>query len=376
MNQEFRESRPEVLRFAFEFCDSDDRRICRAEIELEGTEKEIPPPPPEEDEEKKVKVQTPIRGRVLRACILHGEKDGKPKKIDLLHHIKIDTTEIFISSQRLSSYDYDNDANRIVVPPLETLTDIGVFLHEAGHAKQHEEKRFEKVADLYKIEKDIFKKNRPLDLELLRTVIVEIREVVPEIAHLITDEHLKEFSELWETIMQEKAEEERRHILFLGMHEKERDAEKKDTLRKNLDGVQKEIQGLDAELDELLREFQIREIVMVATKILERDATRRALAWAREIREVAGIDLFARHVVPAQPTAKRGRTDRHLGSTADSLEKASAQLMTETDILEDLKRGLQTYGADRLRMRDPENSDDVGITPTAGGTRRRSRRKK
>jgi hypothetical protein len=110
-----------------------------------------------------------------------------------------------------------------------------------------------------------------------------------------------------------------------------------------------------------------KDVAMLPSRMMERDATRRALQWMRTIRERTGVDLFAaHHVAPESLVANRTRVPDGdcVGSTAAGVEAGEVSDKVEVKVLKDLKDALASYGADDLRLRP----DDEGgsVTPIAG----------
>jgi hypothetical protein len=363
---EMRERREqEPLRRSYEYRDVEGRLIGRAEVALDAEETELPP-----DKDSK---DAPVKARRLRSFALHGEKDGAPTRVDMLglDLVHGDAIGVYVASERLDNYDYDDEKKRATVPPLETPTDVGVYLHELGHASQHHETRFADVADLYGAEKDVYKHDQ-LDLAELRKTVREIRDAVPDAEGLLTDAQLDELSEI-EAEMDQK---EREHVMLLGAMAKEANKKKPnddavEELKRKADAAEAEGAELAEELKDAADALGIADFVAIPTSIMERDATRRAFEWARKIRAEAGVDLFARHAAPAEATARATHAGGCERSVVEGIASGTAERVEETDIREDLKRSLASYGADRLRLRNPDRPDDIAITPTVGKRRRK-----
>lgn len=117
----------------------------------------------------------------------------------------------------------------------------------------------------------------------------------------------------------------------------------------------------------LLGAVNLNDIAALPTRMMERDATRRALRWLRQVRDKAGVNLLAPHLVQPERLAggDQGRTQDCTGSTAAGMA-TDDDGGVETTILEDLRHALEGYGAARMRLRPPDQEDHLGITPSAG----------
>ncbi len=346
---------PQTMRRGFEYRDVAGNLIGRAEVELDDAEVEIPRDGKE--------ALPPVRGHAMRSFTLRGEKDGQPTEVDMLALANARGIKVIVTSERQDNYDYDEDNLRATVPPLETPTDVGVFLHELGHAEQYGEERFHKTGDLYGAGRKLAR-GVSFEMDALKKAVAKVRDAVPEVADLLTDDLLDEFGAEQSLILEERAAANAVYVHLLGARAKEKDQKKHEELAREASEARMRVQDLDDELQNLISEFHIREFVTLPTSILERDATRRAFQWARKVRLEAGIDLFTRHVAPDDPSMPRvsecGR------SVTRGMQSGHGESPEETDLIDDLKRALGTYGADSLRLRHPHKPGDIGITPTVG----------
>lgn len=87
--------------------------------------------------------------------------------------------------------------------------------------------------------------------------------------------------------------------------------------------------------------IQLTRIIEIPVKIVERDATARALKWLREISNQTGIDFFKKFKIekPAE-----------LNNCQSSIQEGmiESEKFEETDIVKELNKFLKTYQADNL----------------------------
>lgn len=496
--EERRETEP--VRRVFEYRDTEGNLIGTAEVTL-GAEKEEMPYVGAKEGEK-------AEGRRLLSFILRGEKGGKPSEIDLLGLANRHGVEILSADVRLVNYEYSDEKKRAVVPPLETPLDVGVFLHELGHADQFHEERFGKITPLYGRSRQSSSAGFVLSYGSMRELLDAVVDAVPEAKIAMDHEILAQLETLEgrrHAALDLKAERER----ALDEQERLRDDELatfvEDALSRVMDirdflrrcdaaaGPRKDASipplvatpeaeafigeleragfvfdgdgeeggvprsslrdaasvaaflrdaltsmraasssltydaaagrlGVDAAIgkagrlrikdlpvdeddhaayakvraraDEIVAELEARAdsayddvqqvaraqqllmehidvnaITSLPTKMMERDATRRALQWLREARGRTGADLLKTHAVPPEALIAVGKSpdlaDGCVGSVADGMG-GEGEAAVEATVLDDLKRALKTYGADKLRLRPPDDDVGMGISPVAG----------
>src|SRR5688572_12271725 len=170
----------EVTRRSFEYRDIEGKVLGKAEIELEGPEIEL--------EYRTAKGKEPGRGRKLRSFVIRGEKDGKPTELDMMAMANPNGVEVISSTEHLENYHYADDAKRALAPPLETATDVGVLLHELGHADQYHEERFAKITPLYGRSKPATNAGAKIPYVTLMDLLESVVEAVPD-AKLAMDEN-------------------------------------------------------------------------------------------------------------------------------------------------------------------------------------------
>lgn len=515
-SKEDREAEP--VRRSFEYRDADGNLLGVAEVALGAETVEIPYAAVTEGEK--------AEGRQLLSFVLRGEKDGEATEIDMLELANRHGVEVVSSEARLVNYAYSNAKKRAIVPPLETPLDIGVFLHELGHADQCHEDRFEKIMPLYGHSRQASDGGIKLSYGSMKELVEAVVDAVPEAAIAFDDESMAQLDtlearrqetvarksaaekdlEAWERqradALGEMIEEALQDQLDIGAFLRRCDAaaksegdvpplvaspearELRETLKRagfmfmeqaaaslkevsgsaderqfpaergstsllmpegsltgaaqiremlaqavlNVDAAEadifydaadetltlrapvpqngkhpsvlvrlhvdgetfaryargreiddREIRGLEKKVDahyadakdyQLAQEvfmdhIDVRAIAALPKKMIERDATRRALQWLRTVRIGAGVDLLKPHIVPPKALVAMGGSAAEgcVGSVAGGMEGSGAGV--ETRVLQDLKQALATYGADKLRLRRPDD-DTIGITPVAG----------
>jgi hypothetical protein len=177
----------EIIRRSFEYVDADGETLGSAEIELEG---------PEVDVEYKTAKGAPGKGRKLRSFILRGEKDGKPTDVDMMALANKHGVTVVSSTENLENYHFDDGKDLALVPPLETPLDVGVFLHELGHADQHHEDRFRKIAPLYGRSKSAASGEGTLSYPALSELLEAVVEAVPDAAKALDTDELEQLRRL------------------------------------------------------------------------------------------------------------------------------------------------------------------------------------
>ncbi len=340
---ENKEPLPETLRQSFEYRDVEGRLLGRAELELESEETEIPP--------KKKSKDLPVRGHILKQFLLHGEKDGQPTSVDMLQLARRLDTKVLMTSSRQYNYEYNHDARIATVPPLETLTDVGIFLHELGHAEQEGEDRFSVLTYLYGSEKGLRDTVNDADEEKIRILILQIRDAIPETEQFFTDDDLEELR----IAAQEIRQKEMTLNKLRGVHEKE--AHKKNPEQERVKEIKEQIAFAAGEVHDLLVDFSalveelhVHDLLALPTRIMERDATRRALSTAQTIQDDGGIAMFAKHFVPIEATVHG-----HANLNSDATAPNTRDTKIETDMMEDLERWLATYSAGTAQLTDTKN---------------------
>lgn len=142
-------------------------------------------------------------------------------------------------------------------------------------------------------------------------------------------------------------------------------------LEERCDTAYEELTSSDQAVKHLLDAVNLRDVAALPTRMMERDATRRALRWLRKIRDEAGVNLLVPHLVQPERLVggRPAAAERDcVSSTADSMEAGNVGDV-ETTVVEDLRKALESYGAARMRLRPPGDDEHLGITPAAGRER-------
>ncbi len=135
-----RQTTPEIIRSLKTWKDKKGEPICEVESVLEGDPCTV----------------SNIVGNAnkLKSLVLRGLKDGKPIEIDVLAMTgamgeKPTVSGIYVAEKRQSNHYFSNESKSVTSPPLETPADLGILLHELGHAKQATEDRFQEIGKEY-----------------------------------------------------------------------------------------------------------------------------------------------------------------------------------------------------------------------------------
>lgn len=364
----------ETTKQEFEYRDAEGNLIGKAIVEMSQEE---------------VEGLGGIKGKMLKSFRLEGEKDGESTSVDVLELANLHKVKIILA--RGANYSFDFEKREIIAPPLESPIDVGILLHELGHADQDQDEKIEGLSDFYglKIERPYTLREEGVaqekTVERLAQTIIKAAPLTEKIIKrtLLNDN----FSELI------KIQTEHRDI-FLDRNKAE-DALKENTerishvqqylddefvsklteeehqeLKNNLDNLQREREALlnikkrvedialtrwralrhkrdqvyeRTGLEESDFEEFFEKLLYLPTQIMERDATARALKWMRKIRRDTGVDLFVKAKVPARVIDKP-----FLQRCATSVQEGmDAPKVFEADSLKALKSALGTYGAEK-----------------------------
>jgi len=267
-------------------------------------------------------LDTEVKKRLLTSLILKGEQGDRNVTIDILGLTNKRSTKIFVDKEAIGD-EFDQITNTVKVRAIDSSDDIGMLLHELGHAEQFGEEKYQKMDKGYS--------GVPF-LERFLENIQTIAEAVPEIKASIPWEQAISLQKEQREIKEEKqkidvwqkeydaVKEQRKE--FQPSDDEYQDLEKKiratqDKLRQaNLSLSKRETvfnQGFEAIADSL------RQVERLPTRIMERDATRRAFQWMRKIRQKTGINLY-------------------------------------TDSRKELRSGLESYGAEQNPLRYSKKS--------------------
>lgn len=179
----------ESMRETYEYRDAEGKLICTAEAEYGPLG-----PDDAKDFDANDLGTEKISGRLLKSLRLVGEKG----EIDLVELAQASDIKIIVSDKRLGNYEFREKAekpaesaggyveksDRVLVPPLENLLDVGIALHELGHAAQYKDEAFSGIKDLYAVGKDPIGSVSLSRLDEIKAALPETRTLAPMLAEL------------------------------------------------------------------------------------------------------------------------------------------------------------------------------------------------
>ena len=289
------------------------------------------------------------------------DKSGQRKDVDILamanpHGFKINM--IRGDGMCLSPF------KTITAPPPQNQLDLAVLLHELGHGDQTFEKKYQEldtvairqeqlkscllypdkpliellnsIAQLIPIGKEMLDKIPADTLRWLETVLkTEIKALDDEtIQHSNTYHKLyEEYKALNQQLAESDPDEEQELIdnLIKRLEEKEQEMME---IEQQDEETERKRKKIEAKIKEIIKQYQIAEILSLPIKLIEQDATRRAMNWLLQIKE-SGIDLFPELL--AETKTLRGR-------------EHEPNSHTRTSIAERMYEWLKSY--------EPQNPDD------------------
>jgi hypothetical protein len=335
----------------------------------------------------------PAKRREVEKFIMFGEKGGQQTRVDMMDLANPHDARVFVMSENFTRYSHvkvgpDEDApprSVVFVPAPETAADIGVMLHELGHAKQNNETHLEALNPLYgqKVEMSALEPDR-IDYEhtrkkLARTIDA-LGRTVPGAAEFFREtEEFQQLERLSDRILdlEREASDLRESYYVLDMQIRVLTSERESLIasgeagkvdRAKLEERLKELGARVAELkskrqgklddadrlrgaqhDLMDQVIDMEAVIGAPKKMLERNATKEALTWMRKLRNQFGIDLLARSVFPTRALRFGGRPP---GDCEDSIRRGfrreeAGDGGVETSTQDDLKLALWTYGAAR-----------------------------
>lgn len=256
-----------------------------------------------------------VKARRLQEIELASPENGRVVK--LLESLGLQDIEVYVATERISNYYYEADTKRVIVPPLESALDIGIALHELGHADQYRDPRLEGLTG---------------DAEL---TVDNILAAVPEARAQFDADKIKGFfakNQVLSALGREVGDLER---AAAGGQPVDVEA---------LEAKRQEFLSLYQEVSKLEKEARVDDLLRLPQRILERDATARALVWARKLR-AQGVDLLSAMRAPKE--AGIGGMKDACTDSVDQAAHGGDEGQIVTDIKTDLKDALKTYGADR-----------------------------
>lgn len=239
---------------------------------------------------------------------LTGQKDGKDTEIDVLSLIDLKNTKMHTPKEG-AAFRYDAENDIAIVPLPETPIQTAMMLHELGHAKQLQDEAYKNINEVGV---------RLPTFQDMPDVPEKIRKIKSSLDNLDekTIKSLNELEQLAEKILSEKLDQSSpvvQEYFKLWMDYQE-------------DFVQ-------ANPDE---------------QILERDATKRALQWMRQIRNQSGVDLFK----DLQKSTVSEVIEKNYQGREEGLEARKVMYENCGNAQEFLQTALKTYQANTKQMRE------------------------
>lgn len=356
-----RNEKKEGQKKTYEYRDSEGNLICKGEIVYSKKSKRIPGSTDGE------------MGREILSYTLSKEVDGKMCEVDLFKLTGIDALGYkgFVCDGYMINQ--HSDKEKTIVAEIESPLGVATFLHEAGHAVQFNDKKFDGIKQEY----SLLERASSFGLEGMRyESILNIAkkfglENNPNIAGA-----LREYKQCYDASIDLK-------VAKIKL-ERERDQLQKQVLdpKSKIEQIQffeeSIIQNSVKYKTNLTKSLEIVKqldaLIRLPQRTLERDATRRAIEWMRHIFETTGIDLFVDVHMPESMLEKEEI------AWSDKKEKASEETCNGSTVglfgrmkkfvarkMKGIKtnaetrlygHGFSTYGAD-----DEQMKKDYGFIP-------------
>lgn len=134
-------------RLRYEYRDGRGNLICEAIVEKECRDVSI-------TGLKTAKGGEGATGRDLKRFELIGkDANGKPLVLDVLEMCNPHNARIIVGNELLSNYHYVDRFKTVIVPSLDSPLNVGILLHELGHADQYRDEKFKETTPLYRSRK-------------------------------------------------------------------------------------------------------------------------------------------------------------------------------------------------------------------------------
>jgi len=361
---ERRESIFNTVQKEYELKDSDGKIMCRVIVELTRNVERL------DRQNGLVEVQH------VNKLTLMGEKDGKQTELDLLAFARDIDPEIEVLTEAkrntVDSAFFAPYFHRIVLKELDTPEGILSFLHELGHAAQKKEKRF---ADMSTADKGR-RFRSPEELETTLYIISESLKIHPNEQQLRALETQKALVEDRRKIFQELLEI--KYYLEAPSHSgtsPERHLSEIKQFEERQRVLEQERDRLYRIEDEVLKPLE--PLLSLPQKINERNATARALVWARGFRQSHGIDLLRPHGPAASLTRIANSYSDYLRSMPEALKAIVDKSPRDAEkiVNQMISSGMSIYEEfnallkSRLRRRASKNLTDFALGTYKADTR-------
>lgn len=344
-HEEKAESEP--ISQSFEYRDVSGVITGRAEIRLSGTITKL-------NDFKREKAH----GRALESFVLSGTKNGEPVMLDLLAMANQHKVTVFISETRLSNYLYNEKADRskdgkevkklkyAIAPLPETAADVAVLLHELGHADQYQEEDFRRLTNARRKDYDPQTVLDALEAatdhfdvadQLWRDEgLVEVQKAVVSLhnATLRLEVAESRLDDARKTLVSDNGSEPARKRLGKAeADEKRLSLERQEAHDVATRALQIAMTGINA----------VAAVARLPERMIERNATKRAFNWMRDIKKKIGTDFLS------SPGLQTDETDTGISGLICRDETAEPGEAGGQDFL---KGALETYGAERSTRRN------------------------
>ncbi|PIZ94945.1 MAG: hypothetical protein COX81_02185 [Candidatus Magasanikbacteria bacterium CG_4_10_14_0_2_um_filter_37_12] len=297
------------------------------------------------------------------------------QRLDLLALLRIDptVTRIFVTNEYQAkdgvsaNFDFNPTTNEVCIPPLDTAFGLAVALHEFGHVKQFKNPKLRVIGEMA-IENETLEWFDDIDdtLQKIERAFPELLVHLPEktVLETLTETRLQlvlASSQLHKSLemLAEKTSESEENIKQFALQQKavtnwssrllhdfgsqEQYEQLKNTEAKQMathkEALQMQLKNLKRDLKEKQQKFKLlkdqykqlveplNELLKTPRRVMERDATRRAFVWMKQIKKAIGLDLTK----PAQTSPEITRRLFHT-YCEDSMDTMQGEIKNQGDI--------------------------------------------
>lgn len=309
-----------------------------------------------------------VRMVELLSLKVEGFRRGKPTSIDVLELARAAGIRILVPApgETKRRRVYDTGEQYVATDLPDNPVALGTLLHELGHANQFREERFSSLDRVATAGRVLY--DQPgVDWEKLGPAVREVVEKVPDVgkAYSLTPEVLADIDTAFDLLKgASRRFEDARKMEEAGVDIG--DEATLGRLRSAREEAEAEAQRAKARFDNLILMSGAKQSVYVANQILERDATRRAFEWMREIKKETGVDVLAETRIKREPASDVCETS--MVAEAEAGQETLPE-WSVTDYVTHAREKLATYGADRRRLGKSDVSP--GVIPAPGSNRLR-----
>ena len=345
----------------FEYRDAEGGAVCTAEIVYS---KELLPIPGGEKGEM---------GREVLSYRISKERNGVRTEIDLFSLTGIDKIgyRVFVCDGYMMNEHRQHE--KVIIAEIESPVGVATFLHEAGHAAQFQDPKFDGIKDRYALPKYAFDKG----IESIR------HETIQGIAKRFgVDQQpaiknaLAEYEACSKKFLDLQVAKYRIEQRLLEVKNKVFDPIQKvqqmRALEEELIGTSSLIQKNNEKSKSVLKE--LKDVVYLPQRTLERDATRRALEWMVRLLEKVGINLFVDVNVPTSAledkeiewyAAQQDATEPSCDGAVKGLFKRIGKYIHRTvnGVRINAKQRLMGYGLSSYGAQDEQMEKAHGFIP-------------